>query len=140
MEGTIRTFDEGVRARVHKLMHEILDGVTRAHGATYQLQIEELAALTANDAKLVEESLPALKRAVGDANVLVQRPMMAAEDFAYFSRVVPGFYFWLGVANRARNLTGQLHTADFDLDEKSLVIGVRAMTTVLTDYLDRHAR
>jgi amidohydrolase len=139
LEGTLRTFDEEVRARAHKLMHEVLKGVTLAHGASYELSIEELAALTANDENLVEESLPALRRVVGQANLVVRKPMMAAEDFAYFSRVVPGFYFWLGVGNRARGIVAPLHTPEFDVDERALVIGVKAMSTLVADYLERHA-
>jgi hypothetical protein len=30
-----------------------------------------------------------------------------------------------------------LHTADFDADEDSLVLGVRAMTALLWDHLER---
>jgi metal-dependent amidase/aminoacylase/carboxypeptidase family protein len=31
------------------------------------------------------------------------------------------------------------HTAEFDVDEESLVVGVKVMSNVLLDYLDRHA-
>ena len=31
------------------------------------------------------------------------------------------------------------HTAEFDVDEESLVVGVKVMTNVLLDYLDHHA-
>jgi len=30
-----------------------------------------------------------------------------------------------------------IHTPEFDVDEESLVIGVRVMANVLLDYLDR---
>ena len=32
-----------------------------------------------------------------------------------------------------------IHTPEFDVDEESLVIGVKVMTNVLLDYLDRQA-
>jgi amidohydrolase len=52
---------------------------------------------------------------------------------------VPGFFYYLGVGNRARGITASLHTAEFDVDEESLVVGVKVMSNVLLDYLDRHA-
>jgi amidohydrolase len=64
---------------------------------------------------------------------------MPAEDFSYFQKVIPGFYYFLGVGNKAKGLTPMWHTADFDVDEESLVVGVKVMSNVLLDYLDRHA-
>lgn len=64
---------------------------------------------------------------------------MAAEDFSYFQREVPGFFYFLGVGNPARGITAPLHTAEFDVDEEAIVIGVRVMSNVLLDHLERRA-
>jgi amidohydrolase len=120
-------------------MKETLDGVTKANGASFDLKFEEGAALTYNEPSLVEETLPVMRRIVGPANVVARKPQMGAEDFAYFQRVIPGFYYFLGVANHAKGITAQIHTPEFDVDEESLVIGVKVMANVLLDYLDHHA-
>jgi len=135
LEGTVRTLDEELHKRIPKLMHEVIGGITAAHGASYDMTYEETAALTANDPALVEASLPSLRRALGPTHVVPLRPLTAAEDFAYFSRVIPGFYFFLGVGNRT--MTAMVHTPDFDLDESALVHGVKALSTLLVDYLER---
>ena len=62
---------------------------------------------------------------------------MGAEDFSRFQQVIPGFFYFLGVGNKARGITGMIHTPEFDVDEESLVVGVRVMANVLLDYLDR---
>lgn len=139
LEGTVRTLNEDVRRRAQELMRQTLDGVTRAYGATYEMSYEEGAAVTFNEPSLVEETLPTMRRIIGDSNVVTRRPQMGAEDFAYYQRVVPGFYYFLGVGNRARGITAMIHTPEFDVDEESLVIGVRVMSGVLLDYLERHA-
>lgn len=139
LEGTIRALNEDVRKRAKELMKETLSGVTSAYGATYDLQIDEAAAVTFNEPQLVDETLPSLRRILGDANVTARKPQMVAEDFSYYQGVCPGFFYFLGVGNRAKGISAALHTAEFDLDEDSLVIGVRAMSSVLLDYLDRHA-
>ena len=139
MEGTMRTLNEEVRTRAQSLMRETLQNVTAAYGATFELKFEENAAVTYNEPALVEATLPTIKRVVGEANVVSIRPFMPAEDFAYFQKVVPGFYYFLGVGNRQRGITAGWHTPEFDVDEESLVVGVKVMSNVLVDYLKQHA-
>ncbi|HEX8890294.1 MAG TPA: amidohydrolase [Pyrinomonadaceae bacterium] len=139
MEGTMRTFNEDVRQRAQTLMRETLLNITAAYGATFELKFEENGALTFNEPKLVEATLPMIRRVVGEQNVLSIKPFMPAEDFSYFQKISPGFYYFLGVGNRARGINAPWHTADFDIDEESLVVGVKVMSNVLLDYLDQHA-
>ncbi|MBC7909275.1 MAG: amidohydrolase [Pyrinomonadaceae bacterium] len=139
LEGTMRTLNEEVRARAKQLMKETLTGITSAYGATSELKFEENAAVTFNEPQLVEETLPTLRRVLKEANVKSIKPMMIAEDFAYYQRVIPGFYYFLGVGNRSKGITAALHTAEFDVDEESLVVGAKVMSNVLLDYLDRQA-
>jgi amidohydrolase len=139
MEGTMRTLSEEVRGRAQSLMKDTLANITAAYGATFDLKFDENAAVTFNEPRLVEETLPTIRCVVGAENVLSIKPFMPAEDFSYFQKVSPGFYYFLGVGNRARGITASWHTADFDIDEESLVVGVKVMSNVLLDYLDRHA-
>lgn len=60
---------------------------------------------------------------------------MGGEDFSYFAREVPGFFYWLGVANRERGMVAGPHTPDFEMNEKCLVTGVRTMAGLVIDYL-----
>ncbi len=140
MEGTMRTLNEEVRTRVQSLMRETLQNVTAAYGATFELNFEENASVTYNEPALVEATLPTIKRVVGEKNVLAIRPLMPAEDFAYYQKVVPGFYYFLGVGNRQRGITAGWHTPEFDVDEESLVVGVKVMSNVLVDYLKQNAK
>ena len=139
LEGTVRTLNEDVRRRVQQLMRDTLAGVTSAYGASFDMEYEEGAAVTYNDPQLVEETLPTMRRVLGESNVLAPRPQMGAEDFSYFARVIPGFYYFLGVGNEARGVTAMWHTPEFDVDEESLVVGAKVMAGVLLDYLQRHA-
>ena len=139
LEGTVRTLSEDVRKRAQSLMRETLDGITKAYGATFEMKYEEGAAVTYNEPALVEETLPTIRGIIGEKNLVSPKPQMGAEDFSYYQRVVPGFYYFLGVGNRAKGITAQIHTPEFDLDEDSLVIGVKVMSNVLLDYLDHHA-
>ena len=137
LEGTVRTLDEDVQGRVHKLMRDILTGVTAAHGGSFELEFTLGVPLVFNDLALTEKTLPTMRRILGASNVVQNKPSMGAEDFSWFQKSVPGFFYWLGVGNKAKGITASVHTPDFDIDEDALVVGVKTMTSVVLDYLER---
>jgi amidohydrolase len=138
MTGTMRTLNEDVRQRAQTLMRETLQNVTAAYGATFDLDFTDSNPVTFNEPSLVEETLPTIRRVVGAQGALALKPFMPSEDFSYYQKIVPGFYYYLGVGNRAKGITAGWHTAEFDVDEESLVVGVKVMSNVLLDYLERH--
>lgn len=140
LEGTMRTLSEGVRTQAIAQMKQTLQGITSAYGASYELEFVGVGnPVTYNDPRLVAATLPTLRRVLGEANLFEPKPQMGAEDFSMYQKVIPGFFYFLGVGNKAKGITGMIHTPEFDADEDSLVIGVRAMSNVLLDYLDRES-
>jgi amidohydrolase len=139
LQGSVRAFSNDARTRIAQLMRETLAGVTAAYGATFDLQSRPVTAVLVNDPKLVEASLPSLRRALGAANVIEVPQRMGGEDFSYYSQVVPGFFFRLGSGNKAKGITAAAHTPAFDIDEDCLVVGVKALATVVVEFLDRQA-
>lgn len=137
LEGTMRTLNEEVRSTAIEMMKKTLAGITSAYGASYEIDFGHNNPVTWNDPSLVESTLPSIRRVVGEKNLISPRPQMGAEDFSRFQQVIPGFFYFLGVGNKARGITGMIHTPEFDVDEESLVVGVRVMANVLLDYLDR---
>ncbi|MBI4470337.1 MAG: amidohydrolase [Acidobacteria bacterium] len=137
LEGTVRALDEEVRAQVRAMMHQTLKGVTESFGATYELKVSEGGAVTYNDPALVAEMLPTLKRVAGANRVISPRPQMGAEDFSYYARIIPGFFYFLGVGNPSRGITAMIHTPEFDIDEDALVVGVKVMSSMVLDFLER---
>ena len=140
MEGTMRTLNDSVRTQALEMMRKTLLNLTSAYGAKFELSVDDSNPVTYNDPQLVEKTLPTIRRVLGDANVVAQKPLMPAEDFSYYQKVIPGFFYFLGVGNKAKGLMPAWHTSDFDVDEESLVIGVKVMSNVLLDYLDRQAK
>ena len=139
MQGSLRAFSEDARHNIEKLMRVTLTGVASAYDATYDLQWAPVTAVVVNDPKLVAETLPSLRRAIGTANVIEIPRRMGGEDFSYYGRVVPGFLFRLGSGNPAKGITADAHTTAFDIDEDCLVVGVKALATVVAEFLDQHA-
>ncbi len=139
LEGTMRTLSEEVRKSSIEMMKQTLAGVTSAYGASYEIEFGQNNPVTYNDPALTEATLPMVRRIIGEKNVYSPKPQMGAEDFSRYQQIIPGFFYFLGVGNKAKGITGMVHTPEFDIDEESLVIGVKVMSNVLLDYLDRGA-
>lgn len=141
MLGTLRTHNEKVRERAISLVKEIVAGVAASHGARAEVRWSARSnPVTFNPPELTDRVVPLLAGALGKENVVRTPPVMGAEDFAYYQKAIPGFYFWLGVGDPAKTSHGALHTPEFEAHEGSLVTGVKAMTNLVLDYLERYAR
>jgi amidohydrolase len=136
LQGTIRTFDMETRALIDRRMHEILDGVARAAGGSYTLEIDHAYPVTVNDTALAAASRPTLERALTADDVLLLPPTPGAEDFSYFANEVPGFYFRLG-GLKPGTTSGGHHTPTFNMDDGAVPVGMKAMASLLLDYLER---
>ncbi len=133
--GTLRAYSEPLRDRVIELMHRSLKGITESHGATYELTYRKGYPSIHNHPVLARRALPSLQRIVGESNLLETQAGMGGEDFSYFARVIPGFYFRLGVANPDKGITAGVHTPDFDIDESSLQTAVESLAALVCDFL-----
>lgn len=60
---------------------------------------------------------------LGADRVLEVAPIMGAEDFAFYTRRVPGCFLGLGVRNEAKGAVYPVHHPRFTLDEDALPIG-----------------
>ncbi|HEX6909544.1 MAG TPA: amidohydrolase, partial [Longimicrobium sp.] len=139
MHGTVRTFDPRVQAEVERRMREILDGVTRAGGGSYELQYEKQTPVTVNNPELAARLRPTMERIMGAQNVVNVPPTTGAEDFGFFANTVPGFFYRLGTVAPGTT-SGDHHTPTFMADDASIPIGMRVMTGLVLDYLGGGAR
>jgi amidohydrolase len=136
--GTIRTFDEGMREAVFADLRNVAESVAKAHGATVVAQVPDTKGnpVTVNHPALTARAVPSLEKAVGADNVIAMDLNMGAEDFSFYAREVPGFFFFVGATPRGQDPTKapSNHSPEFFLDEEALKVGTRAMLQVLLDY------
>jgi len=137
MTGTIRTFDEDVRAELLKRLTIMATSIAESAGATATVEIRPGTPVTYNDVSLTMGMLPTLKRIVGAENVKQIPVIMGTEDFAFYQKKIPGFYFMLGVGQDgvAETDMPSNHRPDFFVNDRALKIGMRAMSALALDYL-----
>ena len=64
---------------------------------------------------------------MGADNVIDLPIRMTAEDFAYYSQLIPSCFYRLGTANYEKGITNGLHTSKFNIDEDALKVGMGLM-------------
>lgn len=134
--GTIRTLDYDMQKHINKRMKEMVPAIAKAYNGEATIDITDGTAITYNDPALVAQMLPTMQRTAGDQNVVLQKAITGAEDFSFFQEKVPGFYFFLGGMTPGTNGFPH-HTPDFTIDDSGLILGVRTLTEMTLDYLDK---
>ncbi|RMF11041.1 MAG: amidohydrolase [Alphaproteobacteria bacterium] len=142
MEGTIRTFDPEIRAQLLERLERTVNRVAEANGATAEVSVRSYAPVNYNDPELTRQMVPSLEAAAGVDRVRVADLVMGAEDFAYFSREIPGLYVFLGVNREGvgPEEAAPNHSPLFFVNETALKVGVRTLAGLAIDYLEAGTR
>jgi amidohydrolase len=141
MIGTIRTLDESMHTKVHERIREVATKIAESAGATAEVKIDVLYPVTYNDPALTQEMLPTLEAAAGPGNVELTPAHTGAEDFSFFQQKVPGLFFFLGGMPKGKmpDEAAPHHTPDFFIDESGLLLGVKTLSSLTLDYMEKHS-
>jgi hippurate hydrolase len=102
-------------------------------GAELDLHIDIGYPTVDNDPAFTEAAWKLAEEFMGKTDVEETEMRMGAEDFGYYTQVIPGCFYRLGVRNEAKGIIHQVHTPKFDIDESAIEIGVGMMA-----YLGAH--
>jgi amidohydrolase len=139
MIGTLRTFDEDMRADAKRRIAATAEGIAAASGAKAKVSFGPAAyAATVNPAALTEASAAVLKGLPGVAWQIIPK-VSASEDFSEFQHEAPGFFFVLGGMPKGKSAqtSAPNHSPLFDFDEDALPVGVTALAALTLDRLAR---
>jgi amidohydrolase len=142
LEGTIRSFDPGMRADIQERLRRTVEGVAGSFGASAEIEIRPVNPATVNDPDLVRRMRPTLEAVAGKDGVFECELILATEDFANFAMEAPGMYVFMGVTGPGRDLKEAAfnHSAYFRVDEETFAPGVEMMTRLALDFPSRPAR
>ena len=135
IQGTIRTFDPKLRKEIYDEIRQVAKGVAVGTGTeiTVEFDVGGFYPVTFNNTELVERLTPSLKQATNN-KVYEMTPSTGAEDFSFFSNVIPGMYFWLGVNAAGVMEAPGNHSPYFVVDDGALDEGLKALVYLVEDY------
>ncbi|MDH6368800.1 amidohydrolase [Paenibacillus sp. PastF-3] len=129
LEGTIRTFDETVRSKVLDRFREVATGVATALGAKATVRWIEGPPPVINDAALAALGIESAE-ALGYRTVKPELSL-AGEDFAFYQRVVPGLFVFIGTEG-----SQEWHHPAFNLDEQALPVAAHFLADAAVRSLE----
>lgn len=135
LTGTFRTFDAALRDRVPMLMERIIKGICDAHGASYEFIVERGYRPVVNDPAIAARLERVVERTFGGDVLLPTRPTMGGEDFSAYLQKAPGVFAFVGAGNAMEEILYPHHHPRFNIDERSLEIGLRYLTAATLDLL-----
>ena len=127
LEGTFRTLNEEWRFKAHDYIRTITQSVVEGMGGKVHIDLQVGYPFLVNDHDLTLKSKTLAEDYLGAENVVDLSLRMTAEDFAYYSQVLPGNFYRLGTASSDGTNTYPLHHPQFNIDEKALETGMGLM-------------
>ncbi|QOI96807.1 MAG: amidohydrolase [Flammeovirgaceae bacterium] len=137
LAGTIRTLDTAMQNLIHKKIIHTATAIAESGGATAEVKIQRGTPVTFNDPELTRKIGPSLQKAAGVEKTFEIKAITGAEDFAFYQKRIPGFFFFVGgmPPDQDPATVPAHHTPDFMIDERGLLTGLKAMLQVTLDYM-----
>ena len=135
IQGTLRSLDVELRARLVRRIAELAEGIATAMRGHCQFSLESAVPPVVNDGSVATMVAEAAGTVVGEDAVVMFEPLMVAEDFAYFLQARSGCFFLLGGAPEGARVGH--HTAEFRIDERCLQLGFRVMMAAVLRLLQQ---
>jgi amidohydrolase len=125
LTGTVRTLSESVRDLLESEMKNIATQHAASHGAVATVVYRRGSPSLVNDEPLIDFLKPAAVSTVGEKMVVRMEPIMGGEDFAHYTRIVPGAFAFVGARNPSVGADKPHHHPRFTIDEAALPIALR---------------
>jgi hippurate hydrolase len=125
--GTFRAMNEEWRFKAHELIINQTKQLVTALGAEVDIRIDVGYPFVFNNETLSAAAKTKAAIYAGEENVSETELRMGAEDFAFYSHLIPACFFRLGAGNKVKNITSNVHTPTFNIDERAIEKGMGMM-------------
>jgi len=134
--GTFRAMNEEWRESALVKIKKMAESIAEGMGGRCEVDISRGYPYLENNPELTRRIRAAAEEYVGKENVHTIDITLGAEDFAYYSQVIPAAFYRLGTRNEAKGITSYVHTPTFNIDEDALKIGPGLMAWMAIKELE----
>ncbi|MFN2303293.1 MAG: M20 family metallopeptidase [Anaerolineales bacterium] len=133
----IKTANTHLRRIAIGRVRAYLNTLCRLTHTRYQIEPMGTMPDMINDCHLVRSTRAVLAQAIGSNHIVQLKAAFPfnCEDFAFYTKYIPGAMYWLGGANPAEDKFAMLHTPNFDVDERCFLTGTIGMAALIIDTL-----
>lgn len=133
--GTFRAMNEEWRETALVRIKRLAEGIAESMGGRCEVDISRGYPYLENNPMLTRRIKGYAQAYVGAENVVDIDISLGAEDFSYYSQVVPASFYRLGTSNPDKGITSYVHTPTFNVDEGALAIGPGLMAWMAVQEL-----
>ena len=136
LQGTLRTFDPGVRQRLCNRIREVAAGVSATYRCQWEYEVLSACPSVITDdavSRSVEKSIGAV---VPGFRVMGGAHGMGSEDFAEIAQRVPSAYFMMGAGPEQKEKRMGQHNPKIEFNETVLPIGAAIYAQAAKDWLE----
>lgn len=94
--------------------------------------------MTENDRHLHGHFLNVAEDMVGASKILEMKPVMGSEDFSFYSELIPGYFYYVGMKNETLGISEPGHSPHFRVNEGALSYGAALQASLATRYILEH--
>jgi len=135
LEGSLRTLDPTLRAKLKKRIKEMVEGIAGAYGARAEVDYLSGFPVTVNAPDFNRVVARAAAQILGPESIVwLENAAMVSEDFSHFLERVPGAMVFLGCGNLVGK-TYPLHHECFQFNEEVLEYGTKLLVATVGEYL-----
>lgn len=132
MIGTVRTFAKATADKIRDRIEAIVKGVTESAGASYSFEFDYGYPAVINAKGATESVMETAGSLFGEEAVKVlDDPIMAGEDFAFYQQHFPGAFFFLGSGSEESGSTYSWHHPRYNIDEACFKTGAALMAALV---------
>ena len=136
LRGTVRAVEPDERERLLRRVAEVASAIASASGATAEFQRGPGCPPVISDLESAEIVRTAALATVGEDSVVTPQTITVGDDVACLINAAgKGCYFLVGAGDVAKGPVAPHHSADFDIDERSLPIGVATLVRAALEVL-----
>ncbi len=133
IQGTVRTLHDEARQAAKAAIERLCAGLEGSMRARAELVYEFGVPAMVNERDITERTMASIRSQLGDDVAVEESPTMGAEDFSFVAERVPSFQLKVGAGTPGRN--DKLHNSDYQPDERSIALGVEALSRAALDLL-----
>ncbi len=134
--GTFRALNEQWRAAGLEKIKKMAESIAEGMGGRCEVEISHGYPYLENNPEVTRRIRNAAIEYVGAENVTELDISLGAEDFSYYSQVIPASFYRLGTRNEEKGITSYVHTPSFDIDESALTISTGLMAWMAIKELE----
>lgn len=128
--GTFRAVDEVWRFKAHELIRQQATSLVTGMGGEIDLHIDIGYPSVFNNETLNSKARTIAEDFMGTSQVETTEMRMGAEDFGFYTQLIPGCFFRLGTGNIQKGISAGVHTPNFNIDENAIEIGMGIMSFI----------